>query len=228
MGSTSTYDLNGDPVHDLSEDIHEFIEIHNSGETAVDLNGWKISGGIDYNFPIGAVIPAGAYQVVAKDKTRLASIAAYGLTVEELYGPYDAPLSNNRDTIRLKDGQGRTVDAVTYSASFPWAMGADGLGAGDDWIGLKSADYQYRGRSLERVSFTYSPDDPANWLASPLPGEPSPGRPNAAQRSVPQPVVVNLKVAQISDRQILIRSNQPIRVEVLFSVIGSLVCASLV
>ena len=62
-------------------------------------------------------------------------------------------LGNGGDTLRLRDASDAVVDAVSYSASFPWAIGADALGADDEWTGLNSYNFQYRGRSLERVSF---------------------------------------------------------------------------
>ena len=212
----------GQPAIDLTEDVHEFIEIHNPGAVAVNLTGWKISGGVDYNLPIGAVVQPGQYRVVAKDKNRLAAVTAYGLAAPDIFGPYHGQLSNQGGTIRLKDGNGTTVDSVSYSANFPWAISADGLGAGDEWTGIDSALHQYRGRSLERVSFAHSANDPANWMASPMPGEPSPGRANTVNRSVPQPIVVSYKASQLSDRQIIIRSNQPVRIECTFSASGSL------
>ena len=37
---------------------HEYIEIINPNDYAVDLSGWRIEGGISFTFPPGAVIPA--------------------------------------------------------------------------------------------------------------------------------------------------------------------------
>ena len=56
------------------------------------------------------------------------------------------------------------ADSVTYDDEFPWPIGADALGAGDDWLGLlptpiSTAPHQYRGRSLERVSFDVPASD---------------------------------------------------------------------
>jgi hypothetical protein len=211
------FDADGFPVLDLSSDVHEFIELHNSGSEPVSLEGWRITGGIRFSFPEGAVIQAGAYRVVAKDPARLAAIQEYELEEAELFGPFEGQLSNSGETIRLRNGQNEMVDALRYSDSFPWAIGADGFGASKRWTGLDPLDYQYRGRSLERVSFTHSANDPANWLASPLPGNPSPGRPNAVQREVPQPVVISISVYQNSNEQPVIRQNQAVRIEAVFS-----------
>ena len=181
------------------------------------LASWKLSGGISYTFPSNAVIQAGEFRVVAKHPARLAAVAAYGLIATNLLGPYTNQLSNRKDTIRIRDANGDVVDAVSYAAEFPWAISADAFGAEQEWTGLDPLNYQYRGRSLERVSFTHPANDPANWLASPIPGNPSPGKTNAVSRVVPKPVIVGFQVAQVSDEAILIRSNQPVQIDAVFS-----------
>lgn len=208
---------NGAPVLDLSDDVHEFIELHNPGATTVALSNWRLSGGLSYEFPAGTTISAGGYVVVAKDPARLAAVPQYGLTTNQLLGPYDGQLSNQGDQVRLRNELGEVIDAVSYSAGFPWAISADGLGADDEWTGLNSLNYQYRGRSLERVSYTHPATDPANWLASPLNPGPSPGRANAVALAVPRPVVTSISAVQQDTGSIIIRSNRPIVVDVVFS-----------
>ena len=72
--------------------------------------------------------------------------------------------------VRLLDLAGNTIDAVAYDSQFRWAQAADALGCSDRFTGLSSTNYQYKGRSLQRVSVTWPSSDPANWLASPLTG----------------------------------------------------------
>src|SRR5947207_3053928 len=67
----AAFDVNGDPVMDLSGDVHEYVEIHNAGVASVSLAGWKLGGGISFTFPANANIAAGQYLVVAKDPARL-------------------------------------------------------------------------------------------------------------------------------------------------------------
>jgi len=216
------FNADGSPAFDLYEDVHEFIEIHNSGSAGVDLSGWKIAGGIRYTFPPNSTIQAGGYRVLAKNPERLAAVQAYGLATPDLFGPFTNQLSNAKDTIRLLNSTDVLVDAVSYSAEFPWAIGADGLGANEDFTGLNHLAYQYRGRSLERVSFVHSANDPGNWLASPLPGNPSPGRPNAVNLPVPKPIIIHFNVSQQSDEAAIIRDNQPVRIDCAFSGVHSL------
>jgi len=216
------FDANGAPVLDISNDVHEFLELYNAGPTAVNLAGWRLAGGIEFDFPAGTTIPAGGFVVIAKNPTRLASIPQYGLNTNQILGPYSGQLANDGDTLRLRDAADNVADAVTYSAAFPWAISADALGAGDDWTGLNSYDFQYRGRSLERVSFSHSANDPANWLAAPLATGPTPGRANTVQLAVPRPVVTTFSVVQASDGAAIIRSNQPVRLDVTFSAANQL------
>jgi len=216
------FTADGSPVLDLSDDVHEFVELFNSGPTNVPLAGWRLSGDIDYEFPAGAVLNVNQYRVIAKNPARLAAVAQYGLTAGSVLGPFQRQLSNRNGTVRLRQPGGDTVDAVSFSAEFPWAISADALGAEDEWIGLNSSNFQYRGRSLERVSVTWPANDPANWVASPLPGNPSPGRVNAGTRAVPRPVVTAFSVVQTNDGAMMIGPGQPARLDVVFSATNQL------
>jgi len=153
------------------------LEIFNAGPTNVPLAGWRLTGDIDFSFPTNAILGGGRYLVVAKNPARLASIPQYGLNVTNIAGPYNGQLSNGGGTVRLRDAADNTIDSVSFSAEFPWAISADALGADDEWTGLNSTNFQYRGRSLERSSLTWPANDPANWLASPVGGNPSPAEP---------------------------------------------------
>src|SRR5262245_53236735 len=143
------FDTNGAPLLDISNDVHEFLELHNTGPGLVTLDGWQLSGGISFDFPLGISVPAGGFVVIAKNPPRLAAITQYGLTTNQLLGPYSGQLGNAGETIRLHNAADTVVDSVSYSPAFPWAIGANSLGAEDEWTGLNSYDYQYRGRSLE-------------------------------------------------------------------------------
>ena len=215
------FDAAGDPVLDLTEDVHEFIELKNTGSTAVSLAGWRLRGAADYVFPAGASIPAQGFAVVAKFPARLESIAAYALPAGSVFGPWSGGLKNSGDTIRLETVSGAVADAVSYSSSMPWAIGANAFGAEDDWTSINETLHQYRGRSLERVSMSWPANDPANWLASPLVAGPSPGRANAVALAVPLPVVTAVRAVQDSTGSIMIRATQPVRVEAQFSSAGA-------
>src|SRR5436190_3214181 len=79
----AVFDLNGLPVLDLSEDVHEFVELFNPAGTSVSLSGWELSGGVHFDFPAGAVLGAQQYLVVARNPARLAAVSQYGLTINQ-------------------------------------------------------------------------------------------------------------------------------------------------
>ncbi|MBI1841655.1 MAG: CotH kinase family protein [Verrucomicrobia bacterium] len=212
-----TFNAEGDPELDLSRDVHEFIELHNPGSVAVNLGGWRLTGGISYRFPPHSAVAPGGFLVVAKNPSRLAAVAGYELSLASVLGPFSGQLGNHTDTVRLRDDANAVVDEVSYSSSFPWAIGADALGAEDEFSGFDSSRYQHRGRSLERVSFMHSAKDPANWLASPLESGPSPGRSNAVHRWAPLPVVVSFTAGQRGEADRMIRANRPVELECRFS-----------
>ena len=129
------FDKNGKPLIDLSEDIHEFLELHNLSQNTVTLDNWRISGGIDFAFPQGTTLDSGEFLVLAKDPKRLASINEYNLNLKKILGPYEGTLSNNGERLRVENSSGDTEDSVNYSAQFPWPIGADSIGAGPKWTG---------------------------------------------------------------------------------------------
>src|SRR5262249_43430401 len=98
---------------------------------------------------------------------------------------------------------------------------ADAFGAADRFTGLTSSNYQYKGRSLQRVSTTWPSSDPANWLASPLTG-PTPGAAQAVTRTIPKPVVTAQSAVQTSDGATIVRSNQVVTVNCTYSATNSL------
>lgn len=207
------FDAAGDPVLDLSEDIHEFIELKNAGPTAVALDGWRLAGGVRYVFPAGVVLAPGEHRVVAKNPERLEAVAAYQLAPGRVLGPWQGTLANRGDTVRLESVNGSVADAVSYSATSPWAVGANAFGAESEWTGIDETAHQYRGRSLERVAAGWPANDPANWLASPMPDGPSPGRPNAVTRAAPRPVVLEVGALAQATGARLIRADEAVRVD---------------
>ena len=211
------FDADGEPLILLYDDVFEYIEIFNGGSDLVLLSGWKIGGGISFEFSEGEQIGAGEYRVIARDPDRLLTVDAYHLERDQLWGPYRGTLSNRGESIRLLDPSSRVIDAVTYSDRQPWPIGADALGVGERWSGIDPFEHQYRGRSLERVSLIHDGRDTANWIASSLEDGPSPGRPNSVSRSLPKSIVTHCWVTQKRDGNRLIFPNETVSIEVSFS-----------
>jgi len=101
----------------------EWIELHNLGGTAVDLNGWtlKDTGADLHVIANGAplMLPAGGYLVLGRSSTKTTN---GGVTVQYVYK--DFLLANTSDEVILTDKSGATIDSVTYSGSWTIPDGA--------------------------------------------------------------------------------------------------------
>src|SRR5690349_3191975 len=53
------------------DESREWIELRNQLAVDMDLTGWRIRGGIDYDFPAGTKISADGYLVIAANPTAL-------------------------------------------------------------------------------------------------------------------------------------------------------------
>lgn len=107
----------------------EFIELHNTGEEAVDLSGWFFNDGVDFTFPAGSEIEAGGFVVVSQNPAALTE--RYGVSS---LGPFEGGLSGEGETIELRRADGVVADEVTYSNHFPWPTAAGGAGSSMELI----------------------------------------------------------------------------------------------
>lgn len=162
---------------------NSFIELYNDGDTAVDLTGWRLSSGVDYRFPAGTTLAAGGYLTVGEDPATMQSY--FGVTA---LGPWDAAvetyadgavetggLSNDGDTIRLRDAADVVVEEIDYGNHSPWPAEANGEGCsierinpgldgshGGNWAGSKAGgnlttDIATPGKQNNRFSATAAP-----------------------------------------------------------------------
>ena len=208
-------------LEEAVEESYEFIEIFNTSDSAVELGGWRITGGIDFTFAADASIAPGSYRVIAREPRLLAGVESYGLSLPAIFGPWERTLDNGGEKIALVSAAGRGVEAVAYDDEFPWPLAADALGAGSAWLDpgiLPLEDHRHMGHSLERVSFDLSAAEVGNWAPSPLDGA-TPGRPNASARATPLPIVSELLAlpeGAASTRE-LIRAGDTVVVQAAFS-----------
>lgn len=145
-------------VSDLDGD--DYLELLNTGSTAVDLSGWTFSG-ITLTLPAGTSIAPGGFLVVAKDAVQFQ--ASYGSAPAAVYG---GNLSNSGETVALRDATGATIDTVAYGEGDPWPVTADGTGP-----------------SLELVDATLDNNDALNWASATNAAGRTPGAPNSVRRS---------------------------------------------
>jgi hypothetical protein len=113
------------PATDYAEVPEEWIELYNRGSTTVDLTGWRIDEGIDYDFAPGTTIAPGGYLVVANNKAALAAI----YPTIDIVGNFSNALANSGDRFVLKDAQNNVADEVRYYDGGRWPGFADGRGS---------------------------------------------------------------------------------------------------
>lgn len=146
----------------------EFVEIHNSSASTVNLTNWRLRGESDYDFAASATLASGATLVVvtfdpATDAARLAGfVEHYGLAGAgvTIVGGLNSNFNNGfgRVTLQQPDiGPPTTyviADEVLYDDLAPWPTSVDG-----------------GGESLQRISPNGYGNDSASWLGSvPTPG----------------------------------------------------------
>ncbi|HHJ53687.1 MAG TPA: lamin tail domain-containing protein, partial [Caldithrix abyssi] len=123
----------------------EFLELFNTTDRDIPLEGYAITEGIKYTFVQEDTIKANSYFVLAYNA------ANYPGSVQWTSGG----LKNSGEDIVLKDAAGNTVDSVDYDDHGDWSWLADGKGA-----------------SLSLADPYGDHNDPANWYPSAFGGTP--------------------------------------------------------
>ena len=101
----------------------EYVELVNTGETTIVLDGFVFSGGIGYTFQPGSNIFPGTGLVLTNDTALFRN--SYGFSA---YGQFNKQLSNDAEILILKNRYNQIVDSVFYSDTIPWPLAADGDG----------------------------------------------------------------------------------------------------
>lgn len=101
-----------DPANGIpyAENPAEWIELCNRTPTPADIGGWKLRGGVDYDFPVGTILAPEGFLVLKPSQ-------------------FSGSLKNSGDSLRLRDAAGETVDEVRYFDSGRWPADADGGGS---------------------------------------------------------------------------------------------------
>ncbi|TWT78311.1 CotH protein [Posidoniimonas polymericola] len=134
----------------LDDEDLEYLEILNTGDAAVSLDGVQITGfaSLPYDFEAGLTVDAGERIVVARNVAEFQSF--YGAEIFVASSGYsDRNLSNGGESVTLLGPAGQVIHSFTYSDDPPWPATPDGLGP-----------------SLEIIDPLGDASDPANWRAS--------------------------------------------------------------
>jgi len=124
-------------------DSLEFIEIHNAGSTAINVDQYILAFSNTTDTLTGSIAAGGFYVSAVKAS---AFESAFGVAPTSVWS--GSGLSNGGREITLTDANGGNVSAVTYDDAAPWPTSPDGDGP-----------------SLELCDVN-SPGDGANWQAS--------------------------------------------------------------
>ena len=119
-------------MYDLpdADEGREWVELHNTGNDAVDIADWKLSeNGTNHSLTavFGSVIPAGAYAVVADDTEKF---SADWPNYRGVLFSSSFSLRNNGEMLSLKNASSSVVVSRTYEPS----AGGRGNGNTLNWI----------------------------------------------------------------------------------------------
>jgi hypothetical protein len=157
----------------LTREDLEFVEFANPTAEVINLDGWRLRGGVDFDLPPGTFLPGDVRVVVSfdtSDPANAAKLAAfrthYGIDLSvTILGGYDGKLSDRGQRIVLQRPDRPpaddpefiphlTEDEVTYDDASPWPAASG------------------NNRSLTRLAATLFGNSAASWSAE----LPSPGR----------------------------------------------------
>jgi len=104
------------PSPDVAQERVEFIELFNDDNQPAQLDGWRVTRGIEFIFPTGTTIAPNGFLVLAQDPSALA--LKFGLSGAA--GPWTGRLSGRGETIELIHSDGTVIDRVNFELGFPW------------------------------------------------------------------------------------------------------------
>lgn len=114
---------------DGSDSGREWVELYNSGTTAVDLSGWQVEdlqdGQVSSSLPAGTMLPAGEALVVTGSSAMFdAQWNSGGQTVPRVQVGNFPPLANSptllNETVAIRNSAGIILDQVNYQDMAGW------------------------------------------------------------------------------------------------------------
>ncbi|HNR99431.1 MAG TPA: CotH kinase family protein [Planctomycetota bacterium] len=112
------------PPSPYRDNDFEFIEIHNKSAAPYDLSGARFTDGIEFTFPEGMVLEAGAYGVIVKNIAAFTS--RYGWSGDIILGQYTGFLSNRGERIQFVGPLNEPILDFVYNDY--WYPETDGSG----------------------------------------------------------------------------------------------------
>ncbi len=143
------------------QDNYEFIEVRNIGSTALSIGGFRLRGGVDFDFP-NTTLAAGEYAVIVRHAAAFA--ARYGPTPRVL-GAYSTDnLANDGERLKLEGKYREPILDFTYNDG--WYPATDGAGFSlvirDDTLAPETWDDKMSWRASGSINGTPGSADPGD------------------------------------------------------------------
>jgi hypothetical protein len=97
----------------------EYIQLLNPNTIAVDISGWKLSGGVEHTFAPGTVLPPNGKLYLTPNVAafRARTVSPKGGEGLFIQGGYKGHLSNRDETLTLLDASAMTNNTAAYHAT---------------------------------------------------------------------------------------------------------------
>ncbi len=129
-------------------DDDQYLELWNPGSEPVPLAGWRLAGGVTFDFPAGRSLAPGERVVLARNSARL-RLTHPNLPSARVLGEFGGRLAGGGERLTLLDATGAVEFGFTYRPGGEWPPLADGGGS-----------------SLELLHPGLDPELGSNWAAS--------------------------------------------------------------
>ncbi len=112
----------------------EYIELYNRADSTADVSGWYFSDGVNFTLPTGTQISGNGYLVICRNELFVRDFYRLAADVVTLGNYAPSNLSNNGETLTLRDSLGALIDRVEFNDGPPWPAQADGNGSSLDLL----------------------------------------------------------------------------------------------
>lgn len=94
----------------------EYVRLNNTNNLAVDLSGWRLSGGVNWTLRPGTILPAGGSLYLSPSVPAFRNRAVAPRRGQNLYaqGPYNGRLNAWGETLTLSDDTSRVVSTFAF------------------------------------------------------------------------------------------------------------------
>ena len=112
-------------ISPFTSDDFEFVEIQNTGETAMNLNGVHFADGISFTFGNETLTP-GTHVIIVHNLQAFSS--RYSTNGLFIAGEFTGELNNNGEPLVLRDDKEQNISSFTYDDDRGWPLAAAGAG----------------------------------------------------------------------------------------------------